>query len=203
MLAEVDHLLGGDAHGAGAVAAVEIPGDQARVRKHGPRVLAGQDVGRCRPILASLADVEVGAAGHLLEERNQPHPEGAGIHGVGVLEEVEHRVADHLLDLVAGPRGVHRRLAHERLGRVLVRDPLELLAIADLAALARARARHAEEAEGLLAHHGGVDARGSPRRARHAAAHEVVVAARVVLVARSRGLAGEETRAHPRARDLA
>ena len=204
VLPQVHHVFGRDPHGVRPIPAVVVPGNEARVGQHRPGKLRGQDVRRHRHAVDLLAHVEVRAARHLLEPEQHVQPHRARVDRVRVLQQVEHRVVEHLLHLVAGTVGVRGRLADERLdppavGRVLGQPTIGHLA----AGLGDARAGLAEQPQRLPGQHRGVDRRRPVGRARDAARDQFVVAPRVLVVVRGRRLARDERRRHPRAGNLA
>ena len=204
MLTQVHDVLGRHSHRVRAVPAVKVPFDEAGVAEHRPSELARQDVRTDRVAVQAFADVQVRTTGDFLEPKQLPQPERTGIHRIGILEQVENRMIDDFLDVIACTRCVHRRLADEALDLATVRRVLHHTLVGDLAALAAAAAAAdlAEQTQSLTAQHRRVDRGRSPRRAGDASRDEFVVAARVVVEATRGRFARDQRRGNPRSERL-
>ena len=202
VLTQVHDVLGRHSHRVRAVATVEVPFDEAGIAEHRPSELARQDVRTDRVAVQAFADVQVRTTGDLLKPKQLPQPERTGIHRIGILKQVEDRMIEDFLDVIACTRCVHRRFTNQRLHLAAVRRVLEDSLVGDLAALAAAAADLAEQTQSLTAQHRRVDRRRSPRRAGDASRDEFVVAARVVVEATRGRFARNQRRGNPRSERL-
>ena len=202
VLTQVHHVLGRHSHRVRAVPAVEVPFDEAGVAEHRPSELARQDVRTDRVSVQAFADVQVRSSCDLFEPEQLPEPQRTGVYRIGVLKQVDNRMVEDFLDVIACTRRVHRRLADEALHLAAVRRVLEDSLIDDLAALAAAAADLAKQTQSLTAQHRRVDRSRSPRRAGDASRDEFVVSARIVVESTRGRFARNQRRGNPRSERL-